>query len=141
MHQNHRFFAAIVFVAIALFLAVYTWVPSRYDLQSSEGQIVGIYPQKNTWYEVEMITSGRVRLICRGRYGWPLIGPNSCPLEKFQVLQGQTITLLHDNMRPYEVTLNGKIILNYDTSKNTQRIGIMLAFLMLLMAFYVWKRE
>jgi len=141
MKPSAHLFSVVVFTAIALFLISYTWVPSRDSLRLEEGQITRILPQANTWYEVEIITSSKKKLICRGRKGWPPVALNRCPLDKFFALQGQTVTLLHDTKRPYEVRYHGNRVMEYSVFQNTHRIGIVLALLMLLLVFYVWKRK
>lgn len=142
MTNTSRIFASIIFTAIAIFLISYTWLPARANLQNEKGKVTNIFSQANTWYEVEIITTSGTRVTCRARRGWPLIGPSRCPLEKFENLLGQTVNVLHDKKHPYEVTdSSGNMIIEYSAHRKTQTISIVLAVLMLVMAFLVWRRK
>jgi len=136
-----RLFASILFAAIAIFLVVYTWLPARNSLQREEAKVVNIIHQSNTWYEVEIITSNGSQITCKTRRGWPLFGPNRCPLEKFEHFLGKSITVMHDGKRPYEVTSGDEMIIDYSAHRKVQIIAIVLAVLMLAMAVFVWRRK
>ncbi len=142
MTHSSRIFASSIFVAIAIFLLNYTWLPSLSSMQNEKGTVSNILSQTNTWYEVEMIATSGTRITCRTRRGWSLMGPSRCPLEKFETLLGQTVNILHDKKHPYEVTdSSGNIIIEYSAHKKVRTISIALATLMLLMAFLVWRRK
>jgi len=141
MTHSARFFACFVFIAIALFLAGSAWVPAPHKLQREEGKITRIIPQPNTWHEIEIVTSGGVRISCRTRRGWPLVGPSRCPLEKFERHLGQTVTVMHDGERPFEVAAGRQIVVDYSAHRQAQAIALLLAGLMLSMAFWVWRRR
>lgn len=140
MNNTSRLFVAIVFAAIAIFLVVYTWLPARNNLQRDEAKVTNIIAQANTWFKVEITTSNGTRITCRARRGWPLAGPNRCPLEKFEHLLGRSISVMHDGQRPYEVMAGNEIVLDYVAFRKAQTIAIVLAGLMLTMAFLVWWR-
>ena len=70
MSNAARRFATLVFALIAIFLTVYTWLPSRDSLERAEARVTGIAAQANTWHEVEITTSDGTRLTCRTRRGW-----------------------------------------------------------------------
>lgn len=138
MTNTPRIFASAIFAAIAIFLVSYTWLPARHNLQNEKGKITNIFSRANTWYEVEIITTSGVRVTCRARRGWPLIGPSRCPLEKFENLLGQTVNVLHDKKHPYEVTdSSSNTVIEYSAHRKTHTISIVLAVLMLVMAFLV----
>jgi hypothetical protein len=141
MSNAARRFATLVFALIAIFLTVYTWLPSRDSLERAEARVTGIAAQANTWHEVEITTSDGTRLTCRTRRGWPLIGPSLCPLEKFEALRGQGVSVAHDGRRPYEVVAGSQVIVDYSAHRRTQAIAITLAGLMLAMAVLVWRRR
>jgi len=142
MTNISRIFASTIFTAIAIFLISYTWLPARANLQDEKGKVTNIFSQANTWYEVEIITTSGTRVTCRARHGWPLIGPSRCPLEKFENLLGQTVNVLHDKKHPYEVTdSSSNMIIEYSAHRKTHTISIVLAALMLVMAFLVWRRK
>jgi hypothetical protein len=142
MTNTPRIFASTIFTAIAIFLISYTWLPARANLQNEKGKVTNIFSQANTWYEVEIITTSGTRVTCRARRGWPLIGPSRCPLEKFENLLGQTVNVLHDKKHPYEVTdSSSNMIIEYSVHRKTHTISIVLAVLMLVMAFLVWRRK
>lgn len=136
-----RFFAALTFVAIAIFLVGYSWVPARDGLQIEAGQISQINPRPNTWYEVEILASSGARLTCRARRGWPALGPDRCPIEKFEACQGCAVTVVHDGKRPYEVIIGDQLVMAYSSHRQAQAIAIVLAALMLAMACRVWRRQ
>jgi hypothetical protein len=141
MIDTPRLFASSVFAAIAIFLVIYTWLPARNSLQREEAKVTNIISKSNTWHEVEIITSNGTRITCRTRRGWPLAGPNSCPLEKFEHLLGGSVTVMHDGKRPYEVTAGKEIVIDYSAHQKAQIIATVLAGLMLAMAALVWKRK
>jgi len=140
MSHAPRLFASFVFAAIALFLVSYTWLPERDSLRSEPGKISRILAQPNTWYEVEITAASGVRVSCRTRRGWPLAGPSRCPLEAFESHLGQSVTVLHDGSRPYEVTADGRMLLAYSAHRQARMIGWAGAGLMLIMALAVWRR-
>ena len=141
MTDTPRLFASTVFVAIAIFLVLYTWLPARNSLQREEAKVINIIPQTNTWYKVEIITANGSQITCRTRRGWPLFGPSKCPLEKFEHFLDRNITVMHDGKRPYEVTSGKEMVIDYSAHRQAQTIAIVLAVLMLAMAFLVWKRK
>lgn len=141
MSTMPRRFASIVFAAIAIFLVIYTWLPARDGLQHSEAKVSNIISQPNTWYEVEITTSTGIRLGCRTRRGWPLFGPNRCPLEKFERLQGRNLAVMHDSKRPYEITAGSEMVIDYAAHRKAQIVALVVAVLMLAMAAFVWKRK
>lgn len=130
----------MIFMAIAIFLVIYSWTPARQSLQTEEGRVLNIRPQPNTWFEVEIMTSSGIRLTCRTRRGWPLVGPTRCPLEKFEPYLGMPIRIAHDGKRPYEITAGHQTILDYSVHRQLQAISISLAGFMLLMAALVWRQ-
>jgi len=141
MTNTPRIFASSIFVAIAIFLVSYTWLPARQNLQNEEGKVTNIFSRPNTWYEVEIITSSGARVTCRARRGWPLIGPSRCPLEEFENLLGQTVDVLHDKKHPYEVKDRSNMVIEYSAHRKAHTTSIVLAVLMLAMAFFVWRRK
>ena len=136
-----RLFASFVFVAIAVVLVVVTWLPARDSLQVDQARVTRITPQPNTWHEAEFTTEKGGRIVCRGRYGWPLLGPARCPIGKFQGVLGQRVTVLHDGKRPYEVMTATEKLLDYSASRKAQVIAAVLAALMLILAGLVWSRK
>jgi len=84
MTNSTRLLPSLGFTAIALFLATYNWAPARDQLQREQGVVARISPQINTWYEIEITTASGASVTCRTRRGWPLFGPERCPLEKFE---------------------------------------------------------
>lgn len=139
MNNTTRLFASIVFIAISIFLVFYTWLPARDSLQREEAKITNIISLANTWYEVEITTSNGNRIACRTRHGWPLLGPNRCPLEKLQDLQGQNMTVAHDGKRPYEIMVDNKMVIDFNAHRKAQITALAFAGLMLSMAILVWK--
>jgi hypothetical protein len=141
MSNAPRLFATLVFVVIAIFLVTYTWLSARNGLQRDEATVTSIIPQSNTWYEVVIITSNGTRITCRARHGWPLAGPNRCPLEKFERLLGRSVSVLHNGKRPYEITYGKETVIDYSAHRKAQIIAIVLAGLMLVMAVFVWGQK
>lgn len=141
MTITSRLIPSLVFATIAIFLVIYTWLPARDSLQRDEARVSNIVSQPNTWYEVELTTSSGTRITCRARRGWPLVGPNRCPLEKFERLLGQSVAVMHDRNHPYEITAGSEIVIDYSAHRKTQMIAIVLAGLMLAMAFLAWRRK
>jgi hypothetical protein len=141
MTDTPRLFASLVFVVISILLVIYTWLPARNSLQHEEAKVTNIIPQSNTWYEVEIITSNGSRITCRTRRGWPIVGPNTCPLEKFEHFLGGSVNVMHDGKHPYEVTAGNETIIDYSAHRKAQIIAIVLAGLMLAMAAFVWRRK
>jgi hypothetical protein len=139
MANTPRIFASSIFVAIAIFLVSYTWLPARHNLQNEEGKVTNIVSRPNTWYEVEIITSSGARVTCRARRGWPIIGPSRCPLEKFENLLGQTVSVLHDKNHPYEVKERNTMVIDFSAHRKAHTTSIILAVLMLAMAIFVWR--
>jgi hypothetical protein len=140
VNNTTRLFASLIFTAIAAFLVIYSWVPARHHLQREEGRVSHIIPQPNTWFEAEIITSSGIRLTCRARRGWPLVGPDRCPVEKLERSLGLPITVTHDGKRPYEVSIGRQIVIDYAAHRQIQMLAIILAGLLLLMAAWVWRR-
>lgn len=141
MTHSSRLFASLIFAAIAVFLVSYTWLPQRQSLQHEDGQITQIIPQPNTWYEVEITTSSGARITCRTRRGWPIAGPDRCPLEKFEQVLGQTVKVRHDGKHPYEVTAGSQVVMAYSAHRKTQLLAVVLAGFMLALAVWVWRRK
>jgi hypothetical protein len=141
MSNAPRLFATLVFAVIAIFLVIYTWLPARDSLQRDEAKVTNIIPQSNTWYEVEITTSNGTRITCSARRGWPLAGPNRCPLEKFERLLGQSASVMHDGKRPYQIMAGKEMVIDYSVHRKAQIIAIVLAGLMLVMAVFVWRRK
>lgn len=135
-----KLFASSVFVAIALWLVAYTWVPARHTLHREQGEVLQILPQANTWHEVVIQTASGVRITCRGRRGWPLLGPNLCPLEDFEGLLGRTVSVWHDQRQPYEVRDDQRVVLAYTAHRQAQGLAGALALAVLAMAALVWRR-
>ena len=140
MNNARRLFATLVFAVIAIFLVTYTWLPARNDLQRDEATVTSIIPQSNTWYEVAITTSSGTRITCRARRGWPMAGPNRCPLEKFERLLGQSVAVMHDGTHPYEITDGKEMVIDYSAHRKAQILAIVLAGLMLILAVLVWRR-
>ena len=141
MTQNPRLFASLILTAIAVFLVSYTWVPALQSLQREEGAVSHIAAQSNTWYAVEILTASGARLSCRTRRGWPLVGPDRCPLESFEQHLGQRVTVLHDGKRPYQVAAGNEMVMDYSSHRRAQLIAIALAGFMLTMAYWIWRRR
>jgi hypothetical protein len=141
MTITSRPIASLVFATIAIFLVIYTWLPARDSLKRGEAKVTNIVSQPNTWYEVEFTTSNGTRITCRARRGWPLAGPNRCPLEKFEHLLGQSVAVMHDGKHPYEITAGNEMVIDYSAHRKAQTIAIVFAGLMLAMAFLVWRRK
>jgi hypothetical protein len=136
-----RRLAALIFASIAIFLVIYTWLPARTSLQTDEARVERVEARPNTWFEVELITASGARITCPGRSGWPLLGPSRCPIAEFQRLLGQTVTMLHDGRRPYEVIVGPDKVVDYSASRKSQIIALALAGLMLVLAVLVWRRK
>ena len=130
-------FAAAVLAAIAVFLALYTWLPSRDGLQLDAAVVSAITPQRNTWFEVALTTSSGKRITCRTRRGWPLLGPSRCPLAAFETLLGQRVSVLHDDQRAFEVRAGSQIVVDYWAHRKQQTIALVLAGLLLVTALRV----
>jgi hypothetical protein len=141
MAKPARLFVAFIFFAIALFLVSNTWLPARDSLRSEPGKVSRILAQPNTWHEVEITAASGARVTCRARRGWPLAGPSRCPLEAFEPYLGQSVTVLHDGSRPYEVTADGRMLLSYSVHRQALLIAWAGAGLMLAMAIGVWRRK
>ncbi len=139
MTQAARNVILSIFASIALFLVVSTWVPSRGSLSGEEARVTNITPQRNTWHEVEITTASGMKLKCRTRRGWPLLGPSRCPLEQFEQLRDQPLSVMHDGKRPYEVIAGSRLVVDYSAHRKAQLIGVLLAALMLGMAVGVTK--
>ena len=135
-----RRLAALIFAAIAIFLVIDTWLPARTSLQTDEARVERVEARPNTWFEVELITAGGARITCRGRAGWPLLGPSRCPIAEFQRLRGQTVTVLHDGRRPYDVVAGGRTVLDFGASRTAQGVAAVLAAFVLILAALVWRR-
>lgn len=140
MTISARFFASLTLTAIAAFLIFYTWVPSSGSLKHEEGQVTNIISRPNTWYEVEIITSSGARVSCRARRGWPLLGPSRCPLEKFEQFRGQPLVVRHDGKRPYQVSAGSESIIAYSAYRQAQFIAVAISLIMMVSAFWLWKR-
>ena len=136
-----RLVVSIVFSGMAAFLVVYTWVPARGSLQVDASRVTRIAAQPNTWYEVDITTESGQRLTCRGRYGWPLLGPARCPIERFQPLLGQSVTVAHDGRRAHEVLAGTQTVVSLAAGRQARAVAVALAGLMLLMAAWVWRRH
>lgn len=132
---------SIILAAIAIFLIGHTWVPARGSRREEDGKVSNINAQPNTWFKVEITTTSGKRIACRARRGWPLLGPNRCPLEKFEHIKGKTITVLHDGKRPYEVMIEGRTILSYADHRQAQTFALSISGLLLAMAWSIWKRK
>ena len=139
--DSSRIFFSLILVGISIFLLIYTWVPAHDNLLREEGRITNIISRPNTWYEVEIVTSSGVRVSCRTRRGWPLIGPSRCPLEKFEQYLGQSVTLGYDGKRPYEVLAGNEIVMNYSSHRQAQLIAVVISVMMLALSFLVWRRK
>lgn len=135
-----RILASAGFVALAVFLVMTTWVPGAAQLRRESAQVAAITAQANTWYEVEILTVSGARLTCRTRRGWPLLGPDRCPLERFERVQGQLLQVMHDGLRPYDVIAGAERVVDMDAHKSARAIAVMLALLLLAMAAGVWWR-
>ncbi len=132
-----QFSAAAVLAAIAVFLVIYTWLPSRDGLQREEAVVSAITPQRNTWFELVLTTNSGVRIACRTRRGWPLLGPSRCPLEAIEPLVGQSVSVLHDGKRPYEIQAGSQIVLDFSAHRKLQMFALVLAGALLVMAVRV----
>jgi len=141
MSNAARLFASLVFAVISIFLVSYRWLPSRDSLQRGEARVTRIAAQANTWHEVEITTADGTRITCRTKRGWPLAGPSLCPLEKFERLLGQGVSVMHDGRRPYEVVAGNEMIVDYSAHRRAQAIAVALAGLTLAMAVLVWRRR
>ncbi len=139
-HHSARLFAALAFTACAIFLVSYTWLPSRSDLQREQGTVSHISRQLNTWYEVEVTTASGARVSCRTRRGWPLLGPDRCPLEALERYLDQTVTVAHDGQRLFEVTAGDRIVMDYAAHQQARTIAVVAAVILLALAFLAWKR-
>lgn len=135
-----RAFGSVVCAAIALFLIASTWLPGRGGLQREQASITTIIAASNTWHEVELVTAGGTRIACRTRRGWPLFGPERCPLEAFERLLGRTVTVLHDGKRPYEATFGSEVVIDYAAHRRAQAVALVVAAMMLALAAFVWTR-
>lgn len=137
-----RLFASLIFIAIAIYLVIDTWLPARDDLQRGEAKVTNIISQPNTsWYLVEITTSNGTRITCRSKRGRPLAGLNACPLEKFERLLGQSVSIMHDGKHAYEIMAGNEMVIDFSTHRKAQTIAIILAVLMLTMAVLVWRRR
>jgi len=132
---------SVTFAAIAIYLAYATWVPGRDGMRNEPGTVIDIALRPNTWREVTIVTAGGARLTCRGRPGWPLAGPNRCPIERFETLVGRTVHVLHDGGHAYEVMAEGQAVVSYADQRTAQVIGGVLAALMLAMSARIgWRK-
>jgi len=141
MSNSTRIFSSLIFAAIALFLLIYTWVPSSGSLQREEARVTNIIPRPNTWYEVEIVTSSGARVSCRARRGWPVMGPARCPLDKFEQYRDQPLVVGHDGKRPFEVSAGNETVMSYAAHRQAQLIAAVISAGMLGLAFWVWKRK
>jgi len=136
-----RIFASAVFVAIAVFLVARTRVPPRVSLRQSDGVIASVRTLRNAWSEVEIMTTDGAHLRCKGRRGWPAVGASRCPIEVFERALGNRVVVAHDGRRPYEVKSGDEVILPYSAHRRAQRIGRVLAAMMLVGSGLVWWRR
>jgi hypothetical protein len=139
MNSTAQLFTSLTFFSIALFLLVYTWVPSKDTLQLHEATISTIIPKANTWYEIQIITSDGAPIICKTRRDWPLFGPSRCPLEKIELLIGQKVSILDNGKQVFEMKFGNEMIIDYSAHRKGQKIGFMLSIFMVIMSILVWK--
>ena len=141
MDKNARYFASVTLAVIAVVLIAYTWVPARSSLRSEDGQVTNIVSRPNTWFEVEITMVSGAKVSCRTRRGWPLFGPQRCPLEKLEPLLGRPIVVTHDGSHPYEVKSAGLSIMDFSAHRWSQLIGFTLGILLLAAAYWVQRRK
>ncbi len=141
MNRTYTLLASLVFVAIALVLIVYSWVPNRRGLKKEQAKITAVIRQPGTLYKVEMVTKSGALISCLGRRQWPPALINRCPIEKFKRLVGQNVTVLHNGKHPYEVKENGKFILTLGVFRWFQFFMVLVALMMLCIAAFVLRRE
>lgn len=135
-----RIFASLAFAGSATVLIATTWLPLEGSLRRGEATLAGIVAQSNTWHEVQLITTDGIRLACRGRHGWPLLGPDRCPLDKFGRATGQTLSVLHDGKRPLAVTAGKDVIVDLAAQQKARLVAFAIALMLLLMAALVWRK-
>ena len=140
MGKNAYRFAALVFIAIGVFLLAYSWPPGRGSLQEDQARIIRIIPHQATRYNVELRTPEGVELSCveNALNGWPPSAINRCPIEKFKPLVGQTVMVLHDGKHIYEVKTKDEIVLSYDVFRGFQLMIVLVALVMVGIAVVVW---
>lgn len=141
MSNTPRLFGSLVFAAIAIFLLFYTWLPARDGLQLGPAKVSNIISQPNTWYEVQITTANGSQITCRTRRGWPLFGPDRCPLERLEQLIGQNVLIMHDGKHLFEMKAGNELVIDYSAHRRAQIIAIALAGLMLILAVLVWRRR
>ena len=139
MNQSTRIFVSLIFAGIALFMLNTSCVPNRQSLKQDSAKVTQIIPKKNTWYEVEILTTSGTKLTCKGKRGGPAMGPDRCPIEKFEALIDKTVHVSYKNHSPYEVKLGGMTIIDYEAFQKSQKVAIFIAGLMSVMAIGVWK--
>ncbi|RRS30026.1 MAG: hypothetical protein P794_08705 [Epsilonproteobacteria bacterium (ex Lamellibrachia satsuma)] len=143
MSRNSNKVAAFIFLAIGIFLVIYSWAPSRSSLTEEQGKIVRIVPHRATRYNVEIITPTGNRLSCKENAlrQWPPGTINRCPIEKFSPLVGKNITVLHDGRFIYEAKFKGNTILSHRVFRHFQVMMDIMALLMIGIGVVVWRRS
>lgn len=138
MNKTSTIIASSTFIFIAIVLIVYSWVPFYSGLLREHAKIVNITKRPGTIYQVEFKTLSGMILTCKARRQWPPKIINTCPLEKFEKLIGQTIIVLHNGKHPFEIrSTNDNIIVSYKTHRLRQLFLDIVALLMLFIGVFV----
>lgn len=142
MNKNTKKFAAFVFVAIGMFLLIYSWPPRYSSLTEDKGKVVRIVSYPATRYNIEIVTSKGMKLSCRENAlrKWPPSAINRCPIEKFYPLIGQNVDILYDGRYIYEVKSQSNTILSYGAFRRFQVMMNVLVLIMIGIGVIIWRK-
>ncbi|MBN1934036.1 MAG: hypothetical protein JW934_05205 [Anaerolineae bacterium] len=128
----------VVFAAIAGFLIVYTWVPGQRSLTREQGRVTQVVKQKNTWYQATIVTQSGVTLTCRARKN-PMAWASRCPIEEMEKRVGTPVTVSYAQETLYIIESGDVTLLGLQEHRQAQATAIVLAIMLLGMAFMaVW---
>jgi hypothetical protein len=122
------------FFALAVFLAVYGWVPSRRSLIREKGTVTSITKQSSKRYEAFVVTEKGTTISCSGGLAWHSWA-NTCPIKQLQDIEGDEVIVLHDGKRPYEITSDDGSVLAYREFREAQATTLFLALVSVACAF------
>ena len=124
----------VFFLALAVFLVFYGWVPSRRSLVNEKGTVTSVTKQSNTRYEALVVTEKGTTISCTGGLAWHSWA-NTCPIRQLREMEGDEVTVLHDGKRPYEITSDDGSVLAYREFREAQATTLFLALLSVACAF------
>ena len=142
MYKGSNKFAALIFIAIGVFLLIYSRVPGQGSLLEDHAQIIRIVSFPVTRYNVELSTSEGTILRCveNTLNQWPPEIINRCPIDKFKPYIGQTVKVLHDGEYLYEVKTDNQTILSYNAFQKFKLMMNLFALIMIAIGIITWRR-